>query len=182
MNALAINMLDFDLDRTPTALEAAHYNALLQRETDAKARQVEAAQIVARTIFGECLLGLTKLGMKEGQARGMLGKWRGKAQDDQLLIRIVRQAINISTPDPIGYVTRALAGAGSRQASAVTREKGKWELIGWEKPRMTAKGAMWKHGTRGQVWRDPFGVLKVLPAKEGAAIPGLDEDPGVEAK
>lgn len=171
---------DFDWNQTPTALEAAHYDALLKQGNDAEARRQEASQALSRSIFGECLLGLTQLGVSEAKARPMLGKWRGKAKNDELLIRVIKQAIRISSPDPISYITRALAGAGDRQAGVDARAKGSWELLGWEKPRMTAKGPTWRGPERGQVWRDPFGAIKVLPAKEGTSIPGLDLDPGVE--
>src|SRR3546814_1045529 len=69
-------IIDDDLwDRQPTAYELAHYNAVLKREANRASER-------ARAIFGTCLLQLTQLGMKQAQARSMLGKWRSKAGDD----------------------------------------------------------------------------------------------------
>ncbi len=171
---------DAEWDRVPTALEAAHYDDLLRRSADAEARRRAEESERARVIFGECLLKLVKLGLVEGKARSMLGKWRGQAKDDQLLIRIINHASSTATPDPISYITKALKGAATRVATVETRAKGKWELIGWEKPRMLPSGPKYRGSIRGQVWRDPFGKMKILPPEGGTVPPGLEDEPGVE--
>lgn len=180
MSQAAIQMNDdAEWDRVPTALEAAHYDDLLRRSASAEAQRKAAESERARVIFGECLLKLVKLGMPEGKARSMLGKWRGQAKDDQLLVRVINHAASTGTPDPISYITKAIKGAASRVATVETRAKGKWELIGWEKPRMLASGPKFRGPIRGQVWRDPFGKMKILPAEEGTVPPGLEDEPGV---
>jgi hypothetical protein len=168
-----------DIMRSPTALEAAHYNDVLRRSVDAEARRKEVEAERARIIFGDCLLKMTKLGVPETKARTMLGKWRGQAKDDALLARVVEQAYATTSPDPISYVTKALVGATTRVAKVESRTKAKWELLGWEKPRMTAKGVKWRGAERGQVWRDPFGKMKIIAAAEGSTPPSIEQDPGI---
>lgn len=171
-----------DWDRVPTALEAAHYDMLLRQAQSRDERMKAAEAERARRIFGDCLLKLIGLGMDETKARSMLGKWRGQAKDDERLVRVVTQAHEIGTPDPISYVTKALAAATQRAAKSVTRAKATWERLGWEKPRLTTKGPKWRGALRGEVWRDPFGKIKVLPPAEGTVPPGIEEDPGVEVE
>ena len=159
-------------DRQPTALEAAFYNAQLQR-------QEHEASERARKIFGECLFQLTQLGMREDRARSMLGKWRRQAGDDARLIEIIRTAYNNGTPDPVSYVTKALAGARQRSEKIEGLQKSQWTLLGWEKPTPSPTGLRFKGQTRGQVWRDPFGKTTILPAPDNITPPNLDEDPGI---
>lgn len=173
---------DEDWDRVPTALEIAHYNSLLERSESAEARAAKAEADRKRIIFGECLLKLVKMGIPEAKGRSMLGKWRGQAKDDALLVRIVAQAHSNGTPDPISYITKALRAAASRAASVSDMSKSKWVLLGWEKPRMTAKGAQWRNAVRGQVWRDPFGNVRVLATQEGTVPPTVEDDPGVDVE
>ncbi|AXK43786.1 hypothetical protein [Erythrobacter aureus] len=160
-----------DWFRQPTALEVAHYNSILKRKAD-------DASLRARRIFGDCLHKLTQLGMKEAQARSMLGKWRGQAKDDDLLIRTVEKAHEISSPDPVSYVTKALKEAKSRTSKTKALQKSEWTLLGWEAPTQTPAGPKYKKGERGQVWRDPFGKEVILPAKSGTALPSHEEEPG----
>ena len=165
---------DAEWDRQPTALEIAHYNSLLLKTAN------EASER-ARKIFGECLLKLTQLGMREGQARSMLGKWRGQAKDDARLISVITKAHEMATPDPVSYVTKALKGSQEREAKTVALQKSSWTLLGWEPPRFTAQGVKYKTGVRGQVWRDPFGKETVLPPKPGVAPPSHEQDPGYQS-
>lgn len=159
-------------DRQPTALEIAYYNAQLQRqENDASER--------ARKIFGECLLKLIQLGMAESKARSMLGKWRRQASNDKLLIEVIKVAHDIGTPDPVSYVTKAIAGAKQRAEKIQSLQKSEWTLLGWEKPTRGPGGLRFKGQARGQVWRDPFGKTTVLPAPDNITPPNLDEDPGI---
>lgn len=167
-------------DLMPTALEAARYSEELRLQADATARRKEKEAESARKIFGECLLKLVKLGMKETKARSMLGKWRAQAKDDALLVRVVEQAHHNGTPDPIGYVTKALDKSSKRAATVEDLTKGKWHLIGWEAPRQTPNGNKWRESIRGQVWRNPYGKMSILPAPDGTVPPTLEEDPGVE--
>jgi hypothetical protein len=169
----AIEDDDADWDREPTALEAAHYNAMLDRAA-------QQASERARAIFGTCLLQLTKLGMKEGHARSMLGKWRGAAKDDALLIRTVKAAYDNGTPDPVSYITKAIAAAKQRSSRITNLQRSEWTLIGWEAPKLVAGQPRFKNGARGQVWRDPFGKMTVLPAADNVTPPSLDEDPGYQ--
>lgn len=166
--------------RTPTALESARYTDALKRLADADARRREQEAESARRLFGVCLMQLTKLGMKESQGRSMLGKWRAQAKDDALLVRIIEHAHQKGTPDPIGYVTKAIEKAQARANSTEDLMKGKWVLVGWEAPRRTASGIRWRSEARGQVWRDPYGKLKVLPVEDGTVPPTLEDEPGVE--
>ena len=136
-------------------------------------------------LFGECLLILTRLGVREGQARAMLGKWRKQAQDDAMLIEIIRGAGRAAVPDPIAYVTAAIQGQGQRTSKVATIQAGAWQLLGWEQPGAVSSGpslSYWRGDLRGQVWRDQFGKLVVLPAKQRVTIPTLDEDPGFEGE
>lgn len=162
-------------ERQPTALEVAHYNAVLTRTAnDASER--------ARKIFGDCLLKLLHLGMKETNARSMLGRWRSQAKDDALLIRVIEAAHKMGTPDPVSYVTKAIKAAKSRGAQTVALQKSSWTLLGWEAPRAGSTEPTFKGAVRGQVWRDPFGKETVLPPKEGTVPPTIDEDPGYQLK
>ena len=163
---------DASWDRQPTAFEIAHYNSVLTR-------QANAASERARAIFGTCLLQLTQLGMKQPQARSMLGKWRAKAKDDALLIRVVKNAHELGTPDPIGYITKALAGSQDRVDRVTALQKAEWTLLGWEPPKMIAGRPRFKADRRGQVWRDPFGKLSILPAPDDVIPPTLEENPGI---
>lgn len=175
--------LDFDDEewsRPVTALEAARYSAALKLQANERERQKAQAAESARRIFGDCLHQLTELGMKEAKARTMLGKWRGQAKDDALLVRIVAHAHHTSTPDPVSYVTKAIEKALTRANSTEDLMKGKWALVGWEAPRRTASGPKWRGEARGQVWRDPYGKLKVLPVEDGTAPPSLADEPGIE--
>jgi hypothetical protein len=177
-----VDDLDDGWGSEPTALEAAHYDDLLKRQADREERRRSEQSERAKTIFGECLLRLVKLGMREAHARSMLGKWRGQAKDDEFLVRIVKQAAEIGSPDPVAYVTKALAAQHARVADVTALTKGKWTYVGWEAPRRTPKGIRWVNGSRGKVWRDPYGKLKVLPPEEGTVVPGLDDEPGIEVK
>lgn len=159
-------------DRPPTAFEIAHYDALLNK-------QANAASERARAIFGTCLLQLTQLGMKQGQARSMLGKWRSKAKDDDLLIRVVKAAHAAGTPDPVSYITKAIAGSQERTEKVTALQKAEWTLLGWESPKVVAGRQRFKGAVRGQVWRDPFGKLSILPPPDNVSPPTLDEDPGI---
>lgn len=167
-------------NRAPTALESARYTAKLKAQNDAEARRKEAESERARKIFGECLRQMIELGVKEAKARPLLGKWRGQAKDDALLARIVAHAHANGTPDPVGYVTKAIEKAVTRAASSEDLMKGKWHEIGWEAPRMTPSGPRWRGEARGRVWRDPYGKLKVLPVEDGTVPPTLEDEPGVE--
>ena len=168
--------------REPTALEAARYDEARRVATDLDDRRRRADAERARMIFGECLLALVSLGVKEQQARSMLGKWRGQTKDDALLSRIVKQAAGIGSPDPIAYVTRAIAAQKERTDGVAALADRRWTFVGWEAPRRTRSGVRWFGPTRGKVWRDPHGSLHVLPAEEGAVVPGLEDEPGVEWK
>lgn len=167
-------------NRAPTALESARYTAKLKAQNDAETRRKEAESERARKIFGECLRQMIDLGVKEAKARPLLGKWRGQAKDDALLARIISHAHVNGTPDPIGYVTKAIEKAAARAASTDDLMKGKWHELGWEAPRRTPTGMRWRGETRGKVWRDPYGVLKVLPVEDGTVPPTLEDEPGVE--
>ena len=176
-------MIDDDIwERQPTALEAAHFNDLLKRTKDREARRAAAEVERKKVIFGECLLKLVKLGMPEGKARAMLGKWRGQVADDARLIDIIEQAHRIGTPDPISYVTKAIVASVQRVASVQDMKNNSWVLLGWEQPRKNVKGARWRGSVRAQVWRDSFGKTQLLPPPDGTVPPTLDEDPGVEMK
>lgn len=173
---------DDDWNDMPTALEAAHYDEILRRQNIKAERMRKEREARNREIFGDCLLKLTRLGVSEKQGRSMLGKWRGQAKDDALLVRVIAQASEIGAPDPISYVTKALAGTMARKTSVADMQKGKWVDLGWEAPRITPLGPEWRNGTRGRVWRDPFGNLKVLPVEKGMVVPSLEEEPGIEVK
>ncbi len=176
MSAVAAIHSDHDeWSRQPTALEVAHYNAMLKRRAD-------DASLRARRIFGDCLHKLTQLGMKEVQARSMLGKWRAEAKDDDLLIRTVGKAHEISSPDPVSYVTKSLKTAKSRATKTTALQKSAWTLLGWEAPTLTPAGPKYKKGERGEVWRDPFGKEVILPAKSGTTLPSHEEEPGYTIK
>lgn len=169
--------------RRPTALEEAHYDRLLKHAMDRRAMAEAATQERSRQLFGECLLTLVQLGVREGQARAMLGKWRKQAQNDALLIAIIRGAGRSSVPDPISYVTAAIQGQARRASQVETVRAGTWQLLGWERPRTVRQGgeqSCWRGTLRGQVWRDQFGKIVVLPAKAGVQIPSANEDPGFE--
>src|SRR3546814_6424654 len=88
----------------------------------------------ARAIFGTCLLQLTQLRMKQAEARSMLGKWRSQAGDDDTLIRVVAAAHKAGTPDPVSYITKALAGSQERTEKVAALQKAEWSLLGWEPP------------------------------------------------
>lgn len=166
---------DEEWEREPTALEIAHYNAVMTKAAnDASER--------ARKIFGECLLKLIQLGMKEANARSMLGKWRGQAKDDALLIRVIDKAHEIGTPDPVSYVTKAIKGSKERAGKTAALQKSTWTLLGWEPARITPSGPKYKGPVRGQVWRDPFGKETVLPPSQGATPPTHEQDPGYQPK
>lgn len=162
---------DLEWSRPLTALEVAHYDSMLNKAANQASER-------ARAIFGTCLHQLTKLGMKEGHARSMLGKWRRAAGDDALLIRTVKAAYDTGTPDPVSYITKALAASKERGTKVVSLQKSEWTLLGWEAPRMVAGQLRFKAGRRGQVWRDPFGKLSILPADDSITPPTVDEDPG----
>lgn len=161
-----------DWDRAPTALEIAHYNAMLNRKVDAASEK-------ARAIFGECLRKLIQLGMKQAQARSMLGKWRSQAADDDMLIRVINIAHSTSATDPVSYVTKAIAGAKQRTDKTAALQKSEWTLLGWEPPKYVAGRPRFKGQARGQVWRDPFGKISILPAPDDVVPPTLDDDPGI---
>lgn len=171
--------LDFDEEadwaRQPTALEIAHYNEVLTKRSNAESER-------SRKIFGDCLLKLIQLGMREQQARAMLGKWRGQAKDDQRLIDVVTKAHEISTPDPVSYVTKALKKSQERVSKTKALQKSSWTLLGWEAPKRTREGFKYKHGVRGQVWLDPFGKETILPPKAGVTPPTEAEDTGYQPK
>lgn len=175
-------MIEDDWDHQPTALEAAHYDDLLRRQNIRAERQRAEREERNRMVFGDCLNKLLKLGVAEKKARSMLGKWRGQAKDDALLVRIISKASEIAAPEPVSYITKALAGSLSRSNDVEKMTKRQWEAIGWEAPRMTPRGPEWKHGSRGRVWRDPHGRLQILAAEKGTVVPGLDVEPGIEVK
>ena len=168
-------------EKQPTALEAARYSEALKLQADGEARRKAAAAEGAKMLFGKCLMQLVSLGVRENQARAMLGKWRSKAKDDDLLTRIIDHAHQKGTPDPVGYVTKAIEKVNARTDTTNKMMKGEWELLGWEAPRRTASGLKWFGPERGQVWRDPYGKNKVLPAPDGIVPPSLDVDAGIEA-
>ena len=161
---------------SPTALEIAHYNRLLVLSRSAQARQEDERSQHARQLFGDCLMLLMQLGLKEKPARSLIGKWRGLAKDDPYLISVIRTAHRIGTPDPAAYVRGAIRktnDAGNRTERVI---KSEWRLLGWERP----SDGEWKGEVRGKLWLDPFGNAAVLPADKGEVIPSLEEDPGVE--
>lgn len=166
----------------PTALECAHYDRLLQLQQSRSAQRAEEASAAARRIFGECLHTLVRLGMKEPKARTMLGKWRKAAGDDATLIAAINSASRANSPDPVAYVTAALKERSAAKNKVEARLSHDWSLVGWEAPHKLSRPdePRWKHGKRGQVWRDPFGLLTILEAPEGVAIPTLSEDRGID--
>lgn len=173
---------DHEWTKAPTALEAAHYDRLLKLQTSRSAQRDEEAAARTRRIFGECLASLIRLGMAEGKARAMLGKWRRDTPDDETLIGAINAAVRTNTPDPVSYVTGAIRQRSRKQDAVGARLSHEWVLIGWEAPvktRKAASGPQWKHGARGQVWRDPFGKLAVLETPAGVTPPTLANDPGV---
>src|SRR3546814_13433650 len=89
----------------------------------------------------------------------MLGKWRSKAGDDDTLIRVVAAAHKAGTPDPVSYITKALAGSQERTEKVAALQKAEWSLLGWEPPKYVAGKPRFKGAVRGQVWRDPYGKL-----------------------
>lgn len=180
-----INLLDDpEWASPPTAIEAAHYDRLLLLSQNSKAQRAEEAAARSRQIFGECLLALKRLGLPEGKARTMLGKWRKASPDDETLIHAVRSADRIGTPDPIGYITAALKQNDKRSDATTARLSSEWTLLGWEAPKRLADGTLarkpWKADQRGQAWRDPFGKFTILPAPEDIDIPSVDTEPGIE--
>ena len=166
-------------DAKPTALEVARMNEALRISNDRRAREADAKRKAASMIFGECLAKLTDLGVPEKNARSLLGRWRNNLKDDDRLCSLIKHAHSISTPDPVSYMTKAVAGAKSRAKGVKAVQKGEWEEIGWEAPTQGPDGPRFLKSVRGKAWRDPFGKIAILPAKEGEQIPTLDEDPGV---
>lgn len=160
-------------ERTPSALEIAHYSAMLR---DQSANETDRS----RMIFGECLRQLMALGLPQGSARSMLGKWRSQAKDDALLIRLIRAAHDLRSPDPRAYVTKAITEAKKRTEKADGLLKSTWTLLGWERPQMTPSGPRYRQHARGQVWRDPYGSYSVLPAPDDEIPPTFEADPGID--
>lgn len=178
-----MNLLDDPAWSTPpTALESAHYNRLLQLQTSRSAQRAEEAAAAARRIFGECLHTLVRLGMKESKARTMLGKWRKTAGDDETLIAAINAASRVNSPDPVAYVTAALKERTSSKNKVEARLSHDWSLVGWEAPHKLSKpgSPRWKYQRRGQVWRDPFGLLTILETPDDTTPPSLAEDPGID--
>lgn len=157
--------------RPATALECAHFDNIMSQKANKASEQ-------ARMLFGECLLKLIQLGMKQPQARSMLGKWRGQLKDDGRLISLVNKAHDIATPDPVSYITKAIKGGQDRAAKTVALQKSSWTCLGWEAPRIVEGKVHYKGPVRGQVWRDPFGKEKIMPAKPGVVPPTHEQDPG----
>lgn len=166
-------------DAQPTALQIAQMNEALALSTSAKARQEAAKREAAKQIFGDCLAKMISLGVPERNARSLLGRWRNTLKDDDRLVALVKHAHSISTPDPVSYMTKAVAGAKSRAKGVKAIQKGEWEELGWEAPTQGPDGPRFLKSVRGKTWRDPFGKIAILPAKEGVHIPTVDEDPGV---
>jgi hypothetical protein len=173
---------DEEWDRQPTALESARYDEARLVKSDHDAKKKAQAAEAAKIVFGDCLMRLMKLDVPEKRARSMLGKWRSAAKDDALLVRIVQQAEAIGTPDPIPYVTKAIAASKTRTASVANRMGGEWELLGWEAPIRGSSPPKWRGEDRGQVWRDPYGRKLVMNAKKGTVPPALTLDAGIEVE
>ncbi|MAM84840.1 MAG: hypothetical protein CL472_09290 [Acidobacteria bacterium] len=166
-------------DTEPTALELARLNEAIELSRNQKARQEKAKRDAATKIFGSCLAKLIDLGVPERNARSLLGRWRNTLKDDDRLVALVEHAHSISTPDPVSYMTKAVAGAKNRAKGVKSIQKGEWEELGWEAPTQGPDGPRYLKSVRGKAWRDPFGKLTILPAKDGEKIPTLDQDPGV---
>jgi hypothetical protein len=173
---------DLEWERMPTALESARYDEARRcAESLAARRKAEEAE-AAKVVFGDCLMRLIALGMAEAKARPMLGKWRSQAKDDALLVRIVQQAERIGTPDPISYVTKAIASSKERVDATEKRMTGGWSLLGWEAPLRRKPTVKWRQGERGQVWLDPYGKKVVMQPKAGTVAPSLEDEPGIEVE
>ena len=166
-------------DVQPTALQVARMNEALRLANDRRAREDKNKRDAAAKIFGDCLAKLIDLGVAEKNARSLLGKWRNQLKDDDRLSKLVHHAHSISTPDPVSYMTKAVNGSKKRARNVKAIQKGTWEELGWEAPRQGPDGPRFFKTVRGKAWRDPFGKIAILPAKEGEQIPTLDEDPGV---
>src|SRR3546814_12829054 len=59
---------------------------------------------------------------------------------------------------------KALAGSQERTEKVAALQKAEWSLLGWEPPKYVAGKPRFKGAVRGQVWRDPYGKLSILPA------------------
>lgn len=173
---------DLEWERMPTALESARYDEARRCAEDREARRKAEEAEAARVVFGDCLMRLTALGMKETKARPMLGKWRSQAKDDALLVRIVQQAHRIGTPDPISYVTKAIIASKERMGASEKRMTGGWSLLGWEAPVRRRPEVRWRQRERGQVWLDPYGRKVVMQPKSGVVAPSFEDDPGIEVE
>jgi hypothetical protein len=173
---------DLEWERMPTALEAARYDEARRCAEDRTARRKAEEAEAAKVVFGDCLMRLIELDMSESRARPMLGKWRSQAKDDALLVRVVQQAHRIGTPDPISYVTKAIAASKERVGAAEKRLTGGWSLLGWEAPLRRKPTVKWRQGERGQVWLDPYGKKVVMQPKSGTVAPSLDDEPGIEVE
>lgn len=175
-------MDDAEWERLPTALESARYDEARRCAEDRNARRKAEEAEAAKVVFGDCLMRLIGLGMPEGRARPMLGKWRSQAKDDSLLVRIVQQAERIGTPDPISYVTKAIASSKERVGATEKRMTGGWSVLGWEAPMRKSSPPKWRQGERGQVWLDPYGRKVVMKPKTGTVAPSLADEPGIEVE
>src|SRR3546814_20129263 len=74
---------------------------------------------------------------------------------------------------------KALAGSQERTEKVAALQKAEWSLLGWEPPKYVAGKPRFKGAVRGQVWRDPYGKLSILPAADHIIPPSIDEDPGI---
>src|SRR3546814_17358666 len=88
------------------------------------------------------------------------------AGDDDTLIRVVAAAHKAGTPDPVSYITKALAGSQERTEKVAALQKAEWSLLGWEPPKYVAGKPRFTGAVRGPVWRDPYGKLSTLPAAD----------------
>ena len=164
----------------PTALECAHYDRLLRLAQNKAAQRDAETQERVRKLFGECLLTLCKLGVREAQARSLIGKWRKALGNDHHLAQLIQAADRNNVPDPVSYITAAIRKLTHKTNAVEAISQGKWTLLGWEEPRITSRGIQWKGDQRGQVWRDPFGKLTILPADAGTDIPDHEVEPGID--
>lgn len=64
---------------------------------------------VAKTVFDEGVALLVKTGTAPNQARGIVGKWRSKAKDDQRVAGLIREAVRRDISQPVEWFTKALA-------------------------------------------------------------------------
>lgn len=121
---------------------------------------------------------LTSLGIRERNARALLGRWR-RDHGDRAVHDAVEAARARVPADPAAWITACLTGAADRKLATDKLHKARYTLVGWERPVRTSRGPTFRHGRRGQVWRDPFGALTVLPCPDHIDPPSLAEEPGL---